>query len=88
MKRMTIAATVALLFGTGAAYAQSNQGGYLGENASKNQPTAATPAQAPKTSGQGGYLGEHPAANPAPAPAAAPQAGSGQGGYLGRAPGK
>ncbi len=88
MKRMIIAATVSLLFGVGAAHAQSGQGGYLGENVAKTQPTAATPAQAQKTSGQGGYLGAHPAANPAPVPAAAPQAGSGQGGYLGRAPGK
>ena len=88
MKRMMLAAAVALMFGAGAAYAQSGQGGYLGENAAKTQPTASTTAQAPKTSGQGGYLGEHPAANPAPTTAAAPQAGSGQGGYLGRAPGK
>ena len=32
MKRMMLAAAVALMFGTGAAYAQSGQGGYLGEN--------------------------------------------------------
>ena len=88
MTRMVFAVSVALLFGAGAALAQSGQGGYLGETPGKNQPAASTQAQAPKTSGQGGYLGENPGANQAPATAAQPQTTSGQGGYLGRAPGK
>jgi hypothetical protein len=90
MTRMAFAISVALLFGAGAALAQSGQGGYLGENAAKNQSAASTRTQAPKGSAQGGYLGQNPAANPAPVSKAQPQAqpGSGQGGYLGRAPGK
>jgi len=63
MKRIFLAAVVTLSLGAGTAFAQSGQGGYLGENPGKDLPVASTVTAQPKTSGQGGYLGQNPGAD-------------------------
>ncbi|HUA56436.1 MAG TPA: hypothetical protein VMB81_29910 [Candidatus Sulfotelmatobacter sp.] len=69
MKQILIAAALTLSLGTGVAFAQSGQGGYLGLNPGKDAPVAATTNVQTKTSGQGGYLGENPGADVKTAPA-------------------
>jgi hypothetical protein len=86
--RTAILTTVVLL-ASSTAFAQSGQGGYLGENPGKNLPTASQDATKLQGSGQGGYLGKNPAKD---VPVAArqqgtPPHGSGEGGYLGSTPG-
>jgi hypothetical protein len=88
--RQTIAAGAVagavLLGATGAAFAQSHQGGYLGLNPGAGL-TAAGPVVPTHGSGQGGYLGINPGAGLTAAGPAVPEHGSGQGGYLGMNPG-
>jgi hypothetical protein len=69
MRKFLLAmAAVAVLGWTGVASAQSQQGGYLGQNPTGHQ-TAATNVARPADVGsrQGGYLGQNPGANLAPA---------------------
>lgn len=61
-----VAMATVLAFG-GSAFAQSQQGGYLGQNPSGHQ-TATLAAPTHPGSGQGGYLGIDPGARLAPAP--------------------
>src|SRR5258706_8646765 len=82
---LTLAAGLLLATATGA-FAQSNQGGYLGLNPGANVPVSHGTG-IPQGSGQGGYLGEHPGADLTASRAATPVHGSGQGGYLGLIPG-
>lgn len=88
--RQTIAAGAVagavLLGATGAAFAQSHQGGYLGLNPGAGL-TAAGPVAPAHGSGQGGYLGIDPGAGLTAAGPAMPEHGSGEGGYLGMNPG-
>jgi hypothetical protein len=96
MMRITILMTpiILLLAGSGAAVAQSGQGGYLGKNPGANLESASQdPVKPPPVqgSGQGGYLGENVGANlpsasqdPVKPP---PVEGSREGGYLGSKPG-
>jgi hypothetical protein len=67
-KLILAAAAAATLMFAGGAFAQSQQGGYLGVNPGGHQ-TASTAAPAPADvgSGQGGYLGRNPGAKLAPA---------------------
>jgi hypothetical protein len=89
--RTTVATaiTATALLVSGAAFAQSNQGGYLGINPGAHLASAgagagrAAPTQG---SGQGGYLGIDPGAHLMSIPATPPAQGSGQGGYLGITP--
>ncbi len=91
--RTTILMTpVFLLMASGAAFAQSHQGGYIGKNPGATQETASQERVAPTAqgSGQGGYLGSNVGAGqltasqqPSPPPAAQ---GSHEGGYLGSTP--
>jgi hypothetical protein len=82
-----------VLMASGAAFAQSHQGGYLGKNPAATQDTASQERVAPPAlgSGQGGYLGANAGANQLTAsqqPSAPPAAqGSHEGGYLGSVPG-
>jgi hypothetical protein len=64
MRHVLVAASaLSLMLGTGVAFAQSGQGGYLGSNPGANAPTGA-PNQPPQQgSGQGGYLGSNPGGN-------------------------
>jgi hypothetical protein len=80
-----VASTV-LLGAAGAAFAQSQQGGYLGLNPGGHL-TAAGPVVPEHGSGQGGYLGLNPGAHLTAAGPAQPEHGSGEGGYLGMVPG-
>src|SRR5579871_350202 len=83
---LTLTAMAALLAG-GAAYAQSNQGGYVGKSPGASAPTGQVTPPAQGT-GQGGYLGQDPGASASTGPAnPSPAQGSGQGGYLGTSPG-
>jgi hypothetical protein len=69
MRKLILAmAAVAALGWAGGAMAQSQQGGYLGQNPSGQQ-TATTSVARPADIGsrQGGYLGQNPGANLAPA---------------------
>jgi hypothetical protein len=89
MRHMLVAASAAsLLLASGAALAQSGQGGYLGKDPGANAPTSAPREPPARGSGQGGYLGKDPgdAAAGSGSGAAGPTTGSGQGGYLGRNP--
>ncbi len=95
MMRTTMLMTpiILLLAGSGAAFAQSGQGGYLGKNPGANLESASQdPVKPPPVdgSGQGGYLGEKVGANQ---PSASqdrikppPAEGSREGGYLGIPP--
>jgi hypothetical protein len=56
----------ATLAGSGSAFAQSQQGGYLGANPGAHQ-TASAAAPARTTTGQGGYLGMNAGADLSPA---------------------
>ncbi len=91
MRHLLIAASAtALLLASGAAFAQSGQGGAIGKD-----PTAGAPVAPPADragSGQGGYLGSKPGdaagtMNNSGGAGAAGNTGSGQGGYLGTNPG-
>jgi hypothetical protein len=87
-KFMLAAATLALLSSTGAAMAQSQQGGYLGLNPGAHWIPSHVPPPPEFGSGQGGYLGENAGAHVAPpTQAPPPEFGSGEGGYLGMIPG-
>ena len=82
MRHFLALSAVAVLLAGGAAYAQSNQGGYIGKKPGANAPTGqATPPR--QGMGQGGYLGKDPGANASTDQANPPAQGSGQGGYLG-----
>lgn len=60
MRRSLIAlSTTVLLASAGAAFAQSQQGGYLGVNPGSNQTTSAATGSE-HGSGEGGYLGKNP----------------------------
>jgi hypothetical protein len=78
-------AGVLVLATAGAAFAQSQQGGYLGINPGANV-TVSHGLGVTQGSGQGGYLGLNPGADQTTAAGATPH-GSGQGGYLGMVPG-
>jgi hypothetical protein len=89
MRNTILVTPILVLLASGAAFAQSGQGGYLG----KNPTTVETTSQAVKPpavagSGQGGYLGEKAGENQLTAsqdPVKPPPAtGSGRGGYLGQ----
>jgi hypothetical protein len=71
-KTILAALAAAVLAYGGSAFAQSHQGGYLGQNPGAHQ-TASTAAPAPPDVGshQGGYLGLNHGAKLAPAPTAA-----------------
>jgi hypothetical protein len=94
MRSVIVMTPIVLLLGGGAVLAQSGQGGYLGEGAGKNLPTATQdPVKPPPVqgSGEGGYLGEGagkgvPSASQDPVKPP-PERGSGEGGYLGSVPG-
>jgi hypothetical protein len=87
MRKQLIALTgVVLLASAGAAFAQSQQGGYLGLNPGTNV-TVSHGIGTNSGSGQGGYLGLNPGANLTASAAATPAKGSGEGGYLGMIPG-
>jgi hypothetical protein len=58
MRKMMIAFAVTAVLGTGTAFGQSQQGGYLGVNPGAHQ-TASTVAPSATGSGQGGYLGQN-----------------------------
>ncbi len=70
MRNMFLAAaTVVALAASGSAFAQSQQGGYLGQNPGAHQ-TASAASAADLGSRQGGYLGKNAGGNLAPARAA------------------
>jgi hypothetical protein len=89
MRHLLVTAALSVVLMSGAALAQSGQGGYLGKHpgtdAAGNPPTS----QAPSTgSGQGGYLGKSPGGDATSSGSAGTSTmGSGQGGYLGKNPG-
>jgi len=67
MRKILLALVAVTALGwAGGAFAQSNQGGYLGQNPTPQTATAA-PRPADIGSRQGGYLGLNPGANLAPA---------------------
>lgn len=84
MRHLLVAATAGLLFASGAAFAQSGQGGYIGKNPAPEPSTSRPGMSQPPTqgSGQGGYLGKNPETNTSGS-SGVPAQGSGQGGYLG-----
>jgi hypothetical protein len=95
MRSTILMAPIALLLASGGtAFAQSGQGGYLGQTPGKDVPSVSQdPVNPPPVqgSGQGGYLGEKAGGNlltasqdPMKPP---PEQGSREGGYLGQAPG-
>jgi hypothetical protein len=79
-------AGVLVLTTAGGAFAQSQQGGYLGLNPGANVQVSHG-LGITQGSGQGGYLGENPGANATSSAATEPTYGSGEGGYLGMTPG-
>jgi hypothetical protein len=91
---MLVSPIVLLLAGSGGAFAQSGQGGYLGLNPGANAPSVSQdPVEPPPVhvSGQGGYLGENAGENQPTASQEVvkppPVQGSHEGGYLGLVPG-
>jgi hypothetical protein len=87
MRHLFVAASaIGLLLASGAALAQSGQGGYLGKDPGANAPSITTPQPPAQGSGQGGYLGKDPGGD-ATTSSGSGASGSGQGGYLGRDPG-
>jgi len=60
MRHWLVLSAAAVLLASGAAYAQSGQGGYLGKNPGANAPTGPASPPAAQGSGQGGYLGANP----------------------------
>lgn len=81
MRNILLTTTAILLLGTGMAFAQSGQGGYLGLNPGGHLATSTQPPPPEFGSGQGGYLGKNPGdhlATPTQPPPA--EFGSGQGG--------
>jgi hypothetical protein len=68
MRKLILAtlAAVALTYG-GAAFAQSQQGGYLGQNPGGQQSASAAAPARIGASGQGGYLGQNPGGGLKPA---------------------
>jgi hypothetical protein len=87
MRKYLIALSSTLLLASaGAAFAQSQQGGYLGLNPGAHL-TAAGPVVPEQGSEQGGYLGLNPGKNLIAAGPVVPAQGSGEGGYLGMIPG-
>lgn len=95
MRTTMLMTSMFVLLASGAAFAQSGQGGYLGKQPGATLESASQHSVAPPSghgSGQGGYLGEKPAEHQASASqqTVAPPpsgSGSGQGGYLGLTPG-
>jgi hypothetical protein len=81
MRHLLIAAAAGALLVSGAAFAQSGQGGYTGRNPSTQSPSGSVQQPMPG-SGQGGYLGENPAATGGSS-GIPPGQGSGQGGAIG-----
>ncbi len=89
MRHLLIAAsTVGLMLASGAALAQSGQGGYTGKDPNATPPSSSTRQPAARGSGQGGYLGTNPgdANTNSSSGSAGNTMGSGQGGYLGSNP--
>ena len=86
MRHLLIAAAGALLV-SGAAFAQSGQGGYTGQKPT-TAPSTGTTMQQPMNSGsgQGGYLGTNPGASTSGSSGALQSPGSGQGGAIGANP--
>jgi len=82
---MLIAATAGLLFVSGAAFAQSGQGGYTGKNPGTQSPSGSV-QQPMQGSGQGGYLGTNPGASTSGSSGVTQSPGSGQGGAIGTNP--
>ena len=89
MRHLLVAAsTLGLVLASGAAFAQSGQGGYLGKDPATQTPSTSQPPPA-VGSGQGGYLGKDPGgAATSSSGGAGATTGSGQGGYLGQTPGQ
>lgn len=89
MRHLLVAATAGLLFVSGAAFAQSGQGGALGKNPapepSTTRPGTMTTPPA-HTSGQGGAIGQNPGATSGSTGINPSTQGSGQGGALGANP--
>ncbi len=86
MRHLLIAAAAGALLVSGAAFAQSGQGGYTGQKPT-TAPSTGTPTQPmQRGSGQGGYLGEQPGASTSGSSGATQSPGSGQGGAIGTNP--
>ncbi|HUA52424.1 MAG TPA: hypothetical protein VMB81_09685 [Candidatus Sulfotelmatobacter sp.] len=60
MRHWLVLSAAAVLLASGAAYAQSGQGGYLGKNPGATAPTGQASPPPAQGSGQGGYLGTDP----------------------------
>ena len=88
MRHLFIAAAAGALLVSGAAFAQSGQGGYSGRNPTTAPSTGTTTTQPPMNSGsgQGGYLGSNPGASTSGSSGAMTNQGSGQGGAIGANP--
>ena len=86
MRHLLIAAAAGALLVSGAAFAQSGQGGYTGQRPAPAPSTGSTMQQPMQGSGQGGYTGVNPGASTSGSSGAVQGQGSGQGGAIGANP--
>ena len=86
MRHLLIAAAAGALLVSGAAFAQSGQGGYTGQKPTTAPAPGTTQPPMQRGSGQVGYLGEQPGAATSGSSGAIQSPGSGQGGAIGANP--